>query len=97
MTKEQPIKIDNIYGIIQFINNCDTTWYLTGDGDVYISYSHDIISDNVIKIKNNIIDYKIKNLHDITKLHPSECNMLVYSSNNKRYKLNISFKKLIIK
>lgn len=88
ITKEEPIKINNIYGIIQVINKYDITWYLTNNGEVYLSYSGKIISDDLIKIKNNVIDYKVKNLHNIIELRNIN-GFSAFSSSEKNYYLNI--------
>lgn len=101
ITKEEPIKINDIYGIIQVINNYDITWYLTISGKVYLSYPYEIISDDLIKIKNNIIDYKIKNLHNIIELR-NKFGFSAFSEDEKNYRLNIinepnGIKKFILK
>lgn len=88
ITKEEPVKINDIYGIIQVINKYDITWYLTNDGEIYLSYPGEIISDDLVKIKNNIVDYKVKNLHDIIELRNIN-GFSAFSSFEKNYYLNI--------
>jgi len=96
-------KIDNIYGIIQVVNCYNIDWYLTIEGNIYISSAFNIISDNIIQIKNNILNYKLKplkNLKNITNLQ-IENNKLVLYSNYIRYELIIidinKNKKIVIK
>jgi len=66
-TKEL-IKINDIYDIIYVVNYYGITWYLTSNKQVYLSSPSDIISDDMVKIDNNVINYKVKDFHSIINL-----------------------------
>jgi hypothetical protein len=93
-------KIDDIHDIVQVVNYHDITWYLTSNGEVYLSSPLDIVSDHVIDIDNNVINYKIKNFHNIIKLDKSFFLFLAVDEDGKNYYFGIvnegNHKKLVI-
>lgn len=86
--RKKATKINDIYGIIQVVSSYGITWYLTSRGEVYLSYKYKIISDNIIKINNNIIDYKITDINDVVELY-NGFKLYAVTNNEKSYILDI--------
>ena len=98
-TTKELIKINNVHNIIQVAEYHDIIWFLTSTGEVYLSSPLDIISDNVIDIDSNVINYKIKNLHNIVKLR-NFLLLVAVDEDGKNYYLSTvnegNYKKLVI-